>query len=342
MGSSSNMRAHRFALTSIIALLLLARTEATSAETAPARESVLVVRREGDVTSRAPGEEHYQRVPANASLPDGARLRVGEDGEATIRFADGTESTIRARSEVAIRAVRDREPRPNAVILFFGRVWSEVVKASGGTVCFEVRSANAVAGVRGTKFEAGTADDGATRVIVREGTVSVGGDAGGDSSVTAGSEIEVTREGRLLERVRTLESAAWEKWFAERGHAIEREGGRIAGSLEARLEKKRAELERLRSERAELAEKGEGVEKIDAAIDDLARSLRAAFGMVERWGALAERGAFEGREELRQIAARVAKLEARLELDREREHASPRGRLREERRLPKERERRRR
>lgn len=330
----------------ISASILVAFTRTTSADTAAGGErdpTVVVVRAEGDVRARAPKDKVYAPVASGASLASGSRLRVGEGAGAQVRFADGTSTTIFGGSEILLHATRESEKRPNAVILFFGRAWSEVLKAAGGETRFEVRSANAVAGVRGTRFEVGVASDGSTRVLVREGIVAVAGDdpsARAPAMVGGGSEIETTHEGRLLEKKGISEDANWDKWFADRAEAMSKNALKIVRHLDERLEKKRAELKGLLASRAE-----HPTAEIDARIDQLEREMRGPFGTMARWRVLAEKGALEGAEEIGRITERVESAEAGFEADMEKHHARLRAgaaQHREERHLPKERERRRR
>jgi exonuclease VII small subunit len=274
----------------------------------------------GEVTGRPPKSEAYGRLGAGDRVPYGSRLRTGDDGQATLRFEDGTQVKVRAKTEVLVR------PRPkdeaSGVVLFFGRVWSKVVKSVGGETSFEVESANAVAGVRGTEFEVGVADDGATRVIVSEGTVAVAGEEDRATPISAGFEVESDHQGRMAKRKKAGKRADWDGWFSQRAKAIQKQGLVVAKDLSGRLDRRKAKVKKLVDEQqalrqqiealekqraagadvdAELQAKLERMEQITARLEDMKDRLEAAFGMFERWGALAEQGSMQGSEELTEL-----------------------------------------
>jgi hypothetical protein len=62
-----------------------------------------------------------------------------------------------------------------AARLLVGDMWAKVAKAVGGESRFEVQTANAVAGVRGTTFRVDAREDRSVVVKVYAGTVAVAG-----------------------------------------------------------------------------------------------------------------------------------------------------------------------
>lgn len=289
-----------------------------SAPAQAAGPTASVVAVSGAVTGRPPKSEAYGKLSEGDRLPYGSRLRTGPDGQATLRFDDGTSVKVQNKSEVMVRP-RDKA-QASGVALFFGRVWSKVVKSAGGQTSFEVESANAVAGVRGTEFEVGVADDGSTRVIVSEGTVAVEGDTATQPvPIAAGFEVQSDSTGHLGKRGKAPKNPDWGGWFAQRARILEKRGLKVAKHLEGRLDKRRAQVEKLvkkqrslrkeiealeaksdRSEEAtaQLQEKLRELQKVTARLEDMKDRLQAAFGMFERWGEVAERGSMQGAEDV--------------------------------------------
>lgn len=297
----------------------------TSAAAGPSARVVTV---EGEVKGRPPKSEAYGRLTDGDRVSYGSRIRTGPKGQATLRFDDGTQVKIRAKSEVLVR------PRPkkevSGVVLFFGRVWSKVAKSVGGRTSFEVESANAVAGVRGTEFEVGVADDGSTRVRVSEGTVAVHGDTNPNTvPISAGFEVQSDDAGRLAKRSKSKRSANWDGWFSKRARVLQKRGLKVARDLSGRLDKRKSKVQRLvrkmgalkrdvealeRRSRAgenvqsELQSKLQALEKVTARLEDMKDRLQAAFGMFERWGEVAEKGSMQGSEQVSALAQDVRKV----------------------------------
>ncbi len=323
-GYSARMRPSPLTWLSLAALLCAPLCPAAAFAAGPVA-SVLSV--DGDVKGRPPRSEAYGRLAKGDRLPYGSRLRTGDRGQATLRFEDGTEVKVRAKSEVLVR------PRPtkqaSGVVLFFGRVWSKVVKSVGGQTSFEVESANAVAGVRGTEFEVGVADDGSTRVIVGEGVVAVEGDSVAKAvPISAGFAVESDSQGRLDKRRKAPARAKWDQWFAKRARILEKRGLKVARHLEGRLDKRKAKVQRLVEKQRDLRKEIEALErqrqagadveqqlqsklqelqKVTARLEDMKDRLQAAFGMFERWGAVAEKGSMQGAEQVSALVADVSR-----------------------------------
>ncbi|MCC7385479.1 MAG: FecR domain-containing protein [Deltaproteobacteria bacterium] len=91
------------------------------------------------------------------TLPDGSRVRLAGETEVKLTRA-GFEG--RKRESVSLR-------------LLAGRLWASVVRATGGKDTFEVETANAVSGVRGTSFAVLAASDTSALVRVYSGSVGV-------------------------------------------------------------------------------------------------------------------------------------------------------------------------
>jgi hypothetical protein len=131
--------------------------------------------------------ETKRRTRLEVKLADQSVLRLGPLSRATVE-------------EAAFgRSVDDRKVSAKLLV---GKVWAHVAKAVGGEARFEVKTENAVAGVRGTTFRVDAAKDRSVVVKVYSGTVAVAagpiprpehGAAQGERRQVAGPQ-EVSRE----------------------------------------------------------------------------------------------------------------------------------------------------
>ena len=234
------------------------------------------------------------------------------------------------RPRLSLRRVAKGEP--NGVVLFFGRIWSKVSRASGKDDAFSVTSANAVAGVRGTEFEVGVADDGSARVIVQEGAVAVASDQSTDTTeINAGFEIESNTEGRLRSKKANPKDPDWDGWFSARARKLEKQGLEVAKDLDGRLNRRKAKLERLVREQKQLRKDIESLEQkkrmgapvdqalrtklarlegVTARLVDMRARLRAQFGIFERWGRIARRGTIKNADQMAKMSENIRKIAA--------------------------------
>jgi hypothetical protein len=102
--------------------------------------------------------ETQKRTRLEVKLADQSVLRVGPSSKAEV-VAAAFGKTVEERNVSAKLAV--------------GKVWANVAKAVGGEQRFEVKTENAVAGVRGTTFRVDAATDKSVVVKVYSGTVAV-------------------------------------------------------------------------------------------------------------------------------------------------------------------------
>lgn len=303
-----------------------------SAGSATAQATVVLAEAKGDVQVRAPDAAGFAPASAGAKLVDGARLKTGAGATASLRYPDGSQARVHAASEVIVRASTTPAQKPSGLVVFLGRVWSKVAKSSTGEQHFEVRSANAVAGVRGTEFEVGVGLDGSARVEVSEGRVAVTGDDGERDSEVGGGYALVSNESGKLGRVgKTRGRFDWEGWFSERARAMEKRGLAVAKSLDGRLNRRKAKLEKLLAEQKSLRQRIQRLEKAKAEgdevegelrstlaklvkttrrIEDMRARLEGAFGLFERWGQVAGGGGIADADAIAAMAGDVAKIAA--------------------------------
>lgn len=117
----------------------------------------------------------WQKIKKNAKLGEGTTVRTEAGARLEIRLADGSVFRLGPKAELSLDSLRagsSRSPRRIEASVAAGQVWSSVQKAMGGGGTFTVKSAHAVAGVRGTRFMTASSKD-ETSVKVFSGKVLV-------------------------------------------------------------------------------------------------------------------------------------------------------------------------
>lgn len=151
-----------------------ARTASAANEPAPGQVTFV----SGEATRTAGGRSEKLALGAPVFVGDvietqgRTRLELTLRDQSVVRF--GPRSRVVLGAAVFGRSVEDRKV---AARLVAGEVWAKVAKAVGGDSRFEVQTANAVAGVRGTTFRVNARTDRSVVVKVYGGTVAVAGGA---------------------------------------------------------------------------------------------------------------------------------------------------------------------
>ncbi len=158
------------------ALMILATFQTVTAGTENTTGTALVSIVDG--TARVFSRER----PAVRLLKKGDRLgkddevRVGGGSRIEVRFPDGTLMRLSEHSRLAMSEVQyDRKSQNKnvKVSLGVGKLWANVKKLMTPESSVEVKTGNAVAGVRGTVYRMNVADDQSAVVKVYDGSVSV-------------------------------------------------------------------------------------------------------------------------------------------------------------------------
>jgi hypothetical protein len=157
------------------ALLLLATTMALAgAPRADAGPAGSVTFLDGEADRIADGRT--ERLAQGGSLREGDEVETRKRTRIELTLADGSVVRLgplsRARLEKAAfgRAPDDRKVSARLLV---GNLWANVAHAVGGDSRFEVKTDNAVAGVRGTTFRVDASRDRSVVVRVYSGTVAV-------------------------------------------------------------------------------------------------------------------------------------------------------------------------
>lgn len=301
----------------------LAALAALPAWAAPADGVAVLASVKGGVSVRAPGAASYAPARGGAQLASGARVKTEAGGEARLEYPGGIVVEVKPGSELIVRV--GAPGKSSGATLFLGRVWSKVAKSAGGDTKFEVESANAVAGVRGTEFEVGVGLDGTTRVRVSEGEVGVASEDERTVGVKSGKEIE-SEDGKLGKLRPAEGDPDWDGWFGKSAARMEKAGLKVAQSLDGRLGRRKAQVEKLIAEQKKLRQQivrlekaGEGsaaelarahaqLEKVTARLESMASRLQGAFGLFATWSNRAK-GLPDG-EQIGAMARDVAKVAA--------------------------------
>ncbi len=123
-----------------------------------------------------------ERAPAGLPLKEedklksGQEIRVGSNSRIEIRFPDGTVMRLSEKSRLVMDEVlydRKTGNKNVKVNLAVGKLWANVKKLMTPDSSVEVRTSNAVAGVRGTVYRVNVEEDKSALVRVYDGTVYV-------------------------------------------------------------------------------------------------------------------------------------------------------------------------
>ncbi len=119
-----------------------------------------------------------ERLSMGAAVYQGDVLETQKRTRLEVSLADGSVVRLGPSSRAEVQAAafgKTVEERNVSAKLLVGKVWANVAKAVGGEQRFEVKTENAVAGVRGTTFRVDAATDKSVVVKVYSGTVAVAG-----------------------------------------------------------------------------------------------------------------------------------------------------------------------
>ncbi len=103
-------------------------------------------------------------------------VRVGDGSRIELRFPDGSVMRLSEKTRLAISDVRydgKTERKSVKVNLGIGKLWSNVRKLITSDSAVEVKTANAVAGVRGTVYRVNVEEDRSSMIRVYDGSVYV-------------------------------------------------------------------------------------------------------------------------------------------------------------------------
>ena len=177
------------------ALFVLPASTATAGGPAGKPKATFV---KGDVSSSTDGGKTWTKVKRNGEIAAPAIIKSGDGSRAELTFPDGSVVRVGPSSQLEVGEAKfdgkTKEVSVQATVVA-GSAWAKVAKLVDDKAKFEVKTANAVAGVRGTVFRVNVDRDEATVVKVYNGAVAVAAPLISDQAVAAnpdGSNIDKT------------------------------------------------------------------------------------------------------------------------------------------------------
>jgi len=162
-----------------------------------------------DTVSARQNDGPFRPISAATSLGAGTSLKTDATGMAEIDYFDGSLMRLGPGSEYSLETLQEGDSKAIVGNLEIGRTFHRVNELSGSQR-YEVRSANAVASVRGTEFLVVCETRGQCEFGVIEGAVAVTSrESGQPVLLQPGQEVTVNESGTLSE-VRPLDlTDAW-------------------------------------------------------------------------------------------------------------------------------------
>jgi ferric-dicitrate binding protein FerR (iron transport regulator) len=171
----------------IIAATLIAGLSVTagSAENSAA----VVTRLDGSASVFAKGAKAGAPLKKNDKIMKGQEVKVGERSRIELKYPDGTVMRFAERSVIKMDDISYDSKTHNKKVrvdLAGGKLWANVKRLTTADSRVEVKTVNAVAGVRGTVYRVNVEDDNSAMVKVYDGSVNVTGTPKEATKPTAG------------------------------------------------------------------------------------------------------------------------------------------------------------
>lgn len=216
----------------LIGSALVILLTASSADAFAGKAGLQVTWKQGRVESARAERGPWRVLELGASVAVGTLIRTGAESRVELEAPDGSVIRLGAKGRLEVEAaLAAKEHRQVGLRLWVGRVWAQVTKAmTGDTSRFEVRTGNAVAGVRGTSFTVLADQDLSSLVRVYAGTVGVRGAKGkrgsrrqiaGPKRVSLAEWREVIATAMTEVRVSALGEIRPAETFEDEGESLE-------------------------------------------------------------------------------------------------------------------------
>jgi hypothetical protein len=166
----------RYEVTALVlfVLALFFSTTATAAESGANDAVVTVLQGSARVYSKGVAKGHL--LKQGDLLKKDQEVKVAKKSRMEIRFPDGTIMRLAEKSHLKLNQLsfnKQTEEKNVKVDLSIGKLWAKVKKLITPDSSVEVRTSNAVAGVRGTVYRINVEDDKSALVKVYDGSVYV-------------------------------------------------------------------------------------------------------------------------------------------------------------------------
>lgn len=160
----------------ILALLLVLAFGTAAAAGEAVQTDAVVTMVQGTARVFAKGAATGRLLKKGDKLGKEHEVRVAEKSRLEIRFPDGTVMRLSEKSHLRMDQVaynKQTEAKNVKVDLSVGKLWAKVRKLATPDSSVEVKTSNAVAGVRGTVYRVNVEEDKSALVKVYDGTVYV-------------------------------------------------------------------------------------------------------------------------------------------------------------------------
>jgi hypothetical protein len=159
----------------VLALLVLSISRVVTAAEPAANEAVITaIQGTARVYAKQSASGHLLKKGDVLKRED--EVKVAEKSRIEIRFPDGTVMRLSEKSHLKMNELsfnKQTESKNVKVDLSLGKLWAKVKKLSTSDSSVEVKTTNAVAGVRGTVYRVNVEEDKSALVKVYDGTVYV-------------------------------------------------------------------------------------------------------------------------------------------------------------------------
>jgi len=158
-----------------MSVMVLLSTALFAAENIPSHEAIATIV-DGTAEILAKGADPAHALRKGDGIRKDQTVKVGDKSRVEIRFPDGTVMRLSERSRLAMQDImydNTTEGKNVKVNLTIGKLWANVRKLVTPDSKVEVRTGNAVAGVRGTTYRVSVDGDKSALVKVYDGTVYV-------------------------------------------------------------------------------------------------------------------------------------------------------------------------
>lgn len=140
--------------------------------------AAVVTRLDGSATVFAKGTKKGTPLKKNSKVTKNQEVKVGEKSRLELKYPDGTIMRFAERSVIKMDDITyDNKTRNKKVRVDLGggKLWANVKKLVTADSRVEVKTVNAVAGVRGTVYRVNVDEDNSAMVKVYDGSVNVTG-----------------------------------------------------------------------------------------------------------------------------------------------------------------------
>jgi len=199
----------------VAAAFLLPASTATAGGTTGKPKVTFV---KGDVSSSADGKT-WTNIRRGSEVAAPSMVKTGDNSRAELTFPDGSVVRVGPGSQLKVDGTdfngKTKEVNVEATVVA-GEAWAKVAKLVDDKAKFQVKTANAVAGVRGTVFRVNVDRDEATVVKVYNGAVAVAAPLIASDSVAAnnGSPIDQNHK-QIKPPFQEVSKADFEKLIGE-------------------------------------------------------------------------------------------------------------------------------